>query len=57
MESRDDILFDTLITDQEAEQAGRWVLDEFQGFQVYALFMDKDLLTERLANFQAGVSP
>lgn len=36
---------------------GEWVMDEYQGYQVYALTYDKEVITELLANFQAGVWP
>ena len=34
---------------------GAWVLDEYQGYQVYALTYDKEVITELLAAFQAGL--
>jgi LCP family protein required for cell wall assembly len=57
IENKDEIIFETLISDQEQEQAGQWVMDEFQGFKVFALMVDKNMLTERLADFQAGIFP
>jgi anionic cell wall polymer biosynthesis LytR-Cps2A-Psr (LCP) family protein len=57
IENKDEIIFETVISDAEQEQAGQWVMDEFQGFQVFALMVDKNMLTERLADFQAGIFP
>jgi LCP family protein required for cell wall assembly len=36
---------------------GEWVLDEYQGYQVYALTYDKEVITKLLADFQAGTWP
>ncbi len=54
---QDDIIFDTIISDQEEAQIGQWVLDEFQGIDIYALVQDKEVLTQRLADFQDGNWP
>lgn len=54
---QEDIIYKTIITDQEETQSGQWVMDEFQGFQVNALVMDKELLTQRLADFEVGIWP
>jgi hypothetical protein len=42
---------------EEEAQIGQWVMDEYQGYKVYALFYDKAKLTQRLADFQAGIWP
>lgn len=57
IDTHEDITYNTIISDQEEGQIGQWVLDEFQGFQVFALVSDKDVLTQRLADFQAGIWP
>lgn len=57
IDPREDIIFDTVIPVEEEAQIGQWVLDEYQGYQVYALFYDKAVLTQRLAEFQAGTWP
>ncbi len=36
---------------------GEWVLDEYQGYQVYALTYDKEVIFKLLADFQAGIRP
>lgn len=57
IDTQEDIVYKTVITDQEESQTGQWVLDEYQGFQVYAIMLDNDVLTQRLAEFQAGIWP
>jgi anionic cell wall polymer biosynthesis LytR-Cps2A-Psr (LCP) family protein len=54
---QEDISFTIVITDEEEGQIGRWVMDDYQGFQVFALVMDNQILTQRLAEFQAGRWP
>ncbi len=57
IDTKEDIIYKMIITDQEEAQIGQWVLDEYQGFQVYALMFDNELLTQRLADFQNGIWP
>jgi hypothetical protein len=57
IDTQEDIIFDTIISDQEETEIGQWVLDEYLGFQVYALMVDNEVLTQRLADFQAGTWP
>jgi LCP family protein required for cell wall assembly len=57
IDTQEDIIYHTVITDQEESQSGQWILDEYQGFQVYAIVMDNAMLTQRLAEFQAGIWP
>jgi LCP family protein required for cell wall assembly len=57
IDPQEDIIFETIIPAEEEAKIGQWVMDEYQGYQVYALIYDKDLLTQKLADFQAGVWP
>jgi hypothetical protein len=57
IDPKEDIIFETVIPAEEEANIGQWVMDEYQGYQVYALFYDKDKLTEKLADFQAGIWP
>ena len=57
IDPKEDIIFETVIPVEEEANIGQWVKDEYQGYQVYALIYDKDELTERLADFQAGIWP
>jgi LCP family protein required for cell wall assembly len=57
IDPREDIVFNTIIPVEEEASIGQWVKDEYQGYQVYALFYDKEVLTQRLADFQAGLWP
>ena len=57
IDPKEDIIFDNVIPVEEEAQIGQWVMDEYQGYQVYALFYDKAVLTQRLAEFQAGTWP
>jgi LCP family protein required for cell wall assembly len=57
IDAREDIIFETIIPPEEEAEIGQWVMDEYQGYMVYALFYDPAVLTERLAEFQAGTWP
>jgi len=57
IDPKEDIIFETVIPVEEEANIGQWVMDEYQGYQVYALFYDKAVLTQRLADFQAGIWP
>lgn len=57
IDPKEDIIFKTVIPVEEEAQIGQWVMDEYQGYKVYALFYDKAKLTQRLADFQAGIWP
>lgn len=57
IDPQEDIIFETLIPVEEEATIGQWVLDEYAGYQVYALFYDKDIITQRLADFQNGTWP
>jgi len=57
IDPKEDIIFETLIPAEEEASIGEWVMDEYQGDRVYALFYDKDVITQRLADFQAGIWP
>jgi len=57
IDTQTDIKFKTLITDQEESQSGQWVMDEFQGGQVFAIVYDNEILIQRLTDFQAGIWP
>jgi LCP family protein required for cell wall assembly len=57
IDPQEDITFDTVIPVEEEGTLGQWVMDEYQGYQVYALIYDKDILRQRLADFQAGIWP
>jgi hypothetical protein len=55
--TQEDIIFSTIISEEEETQIGQWVLDEYQDIQIYALVLDIEVLTQRLADFQAGNWP
>jgi len=57
IDPKEDIIFDTVIPAEEEATIGQWILDEYQGYNVYALFYDREVLTQRLADFQAGIWP
>ncbi len=57
IDPRDDIHFDNIIPVEKEAEIGQWVMDEYQGYQVYALFYDKEIITKWVADFQAGVWP
>ncbi|MGB2963305.1 MAG: LCP family protein [Anaerolineales bacterium] len=57
IDPKEDIIFETVIPVEEEADIGQWVKDEYQGYNVYALFYDKDKITEILADFQAGIWP
>lgn len=57
IDPQEDIIFENVIPVEEEANIGQWVMDEYQGYQVYALFYDKDVLTQKLADFQAGIWP
>ena len=57
IDPREDIIFETIIPVEEEAQIGQWIMDEYQGYQVYALFYDKAILTQRFADFQTGLWP
>ena len=57
IDPKEDIIFDNVIPVEEEATIGQWVLDEYQGYNVYALFYDREILTQRLADFQAGIWP
>lgn len=57
IDAQEDIIFETLIPVEEEANIGQWVMDDYAGYQVYALIYDKDVITQRLADFQAGIWP
>jgi LCP family protein required for cell wall assembly len=57
IDPKEDIIFDNVIPVEEEANIGQWVMDEYQGYKVYALFYDKAVLTQRVADFQAGIWP
>ncbi len=57
IDNKEDIIYQNVISNHEEEESGRWVMDEFQGFKVFALLMDNEVLTQRLADFQTGIWP
>ncbi len=54
IDPKEDIIYETLPEDL---LTGEWIKDEYQGYQVYALTYDKEVITELLADFQTGVWP
>jgi len=57
MNTKEDIIYHTLISDVEGDQGKQVIWDDFQEANVEALVIDKDLLTQRLAEFQMGIWP
>jgi hypothetical protein len=51
IDPQEDIVYQSIPEDL---LVGAWVLDESQDFQVYALTYDKEIISELLADFQAG---
>ena len=54
MDAKEDIIYETLPDDL---LTGEWIEDEHLGYYVYALTYDKEVITELLADFQAGTWP
>ena len=54
MDAKEDIIYEALPEDL---LTGEWIEDEHQGYHVYALTYDKEVITELLADFQAGEWP
>ena len=57
IDTKEDIVYHNIITNEEEVQAEQWIMDEFQGGNVYALVMERDLISQRIADFQAGIWP
>jgi len=57
IDPKEDIIYDNVIPVEEEAQIGKWIQDEYQGYKVYALFYDREVLTQKLADFQAGIWP
>ena len=57
IDPKEDIIFETLIPVEEEANIGQWVMDDYAGYQVYALIYDMDVISQRLADFQAGIWP
>jgi len=54
MDAKEDIIYETLPEDL---LTGEWIEDEHQGYHVYALTYDKEVISQLLADFQAGTWP
>ncbi len=57
IDPKEDIIFDNVIPVEEEAQIGEWIQDEYLGYKVYALSYDREVLTQKLADFQAGIWP
>lgn len=57
IDPKEDIIFETLIPVEDEAKISQWVLDDYTGNQVYALIYDKDVITQLLADYQAGLWP
>ncbi len=57
IDTKEDIIYETLITGEEETSSSRWIQDEYQGFQVFAIVMDNEILQQRLTDFQSGIWP
>lgn len=57
IDPKEDIIFDNVIPVEEEAQIGQWIEDEYLGYKVYALSYDREVLTQKLADFQAGIWP
>ncbi len=51
IDSKEDIVYQPIPEDL---LVGAWVMDDFQGYQVYALTYDKEVISDLLAKFQVG---
>ena len=51
IDPKEDIVYQTIPEDM---LVGAWVMDDFQGYQVYALTHDQAVITDLLAKFQVG---
>jgi len=57
IDPREDIIFENIIPVEEEATIGEWVMDEYQGYQVFALMYDKEELSLKVDEFEAGVWP
>ncbi len=57
IDPQEDIVFENVIPVEEEAEIGQWVMDKYQGYQVYALVYNKETIAQRLADFQAGIWP
>jgi LCP family protein required for cell wall assembly len=53
----EDLVFDNIVPLEIIDDAGQLVWDNYREEQVFALVVDKDLIVQRLADFQAGIWP
>jgi len=54
IDPKEDIIYETLPEDL---LTGEWIEDEYQGYYVYALTYDKEVISQLLADFQMGIRP
>ena len=52
-----DLIFDNIIPSEMQDDAGRFVWDNYREEQVFALVVDKEILSQRLSDFEAGIWP
>jgi len=52
-----DLLFDNIIPVEVIDDISRFVWDSYREEEVFALVYDKEIITQRLADFQAGIWP
>jgi LCP family protein required for cell wall assembly len=57
IDPKEDIIFENVIPIEDEAEIGQWVMDSYQGYQVYALIYDRSELTQTLAEFQSGNWP
>jgi anionic cell wall polymer biosynthesis LytR-Cps2A-Psr (LCP) family protein len=52
-----DLIFDNIIPAELQDDAGQLVWDNYREEQVFALVVDKEIIIQRLADFEAGIWP
>jgi LCP family protein required for cell wall assembly len=57
LDPENDLIFDNIVPKELQDAAGRYVWDNYREEQVFALVVDKEILIQRFADFQAGIWP
>lgn len=52
-----DLIFDNVIPSELQDSSSRFVWDNYREQQVFALVVDKEIIIQRLADFEAGIWP
>lgn len=57
IDPQEDIIFENVIPVEDEATIGQWVMDEYQGYQVFALIYNKQELSQIVEDFEAGNWP